>query len=304
MTRSLAFLPYLRVFEAVARLGTLKGAAEELHLSPGAISLQLRKLSERTGATLFEKAGRNVVLTAAGRDFSQAVSHNLRQLSAAARVAGKPGGEGSVQSLKVSLPTALGIAWLTSAIVDFAESRGIANLTINEGVTQDQVAWDSNDLAIVYDNPPFQGRSWQLLSEVKLRPVCSPTLFPRLDLQHRDRALSGVALLHEDDGDEWAKWAAAARISLQGSTKVRVPSVAHAVASAVQGKGIALASDVLTRGYLGDGQLIQPFPTAINASRAYYLLWAVDRADDLLLQALITQLLDELKPELLISTRN
>lgn len=297
MTRSLAFLPYLRVFEAVARLGTLKGAAEELHLSPGAISLQLRKLSERTGATLFEKAGRNVVLTSAGRDFSQAVSHNLRQLSQAARAAGRPAGDSPVQSLKVSLPTALGIAWLSSAVVEFAESRGIASVTINEAVTHDQVAWERNDIAVVYDNPPFQGRSWQLLSEVRLRPVCSPTLFPRLDLQHRERALAGTTLLHEDDGDEWAKWAAAARVSLQGSARVRVPSVAHAVASAVQGKGIALASDVLTRGYLGDGQLIQPFPTAINASRAYYLLWAIDRADDQLLQSLIVRLLDLLKSE-------
>ncbi|MHA6686876.1 LysR family transcriptional regulator [Mesorhizobium sp. A556] len=291
MTRSLAFLPYLRVFEAVARLGTLKGAAEELHLSPGAISLQLRKLSERTGATLFEKAGRNVILTSAGRDFSQAVSHNLRQLSQAARAAGRPVGDGPVQSLKVSVPTALGIAWLSSAVVEFAESRGIASVTINEAVTHDQVAWESNDIAVVYDNPPFQGRSWQLLSEVKLRPVCSPTLFPRLDLQRRERALTGTTLLHEDDGDEWAKWAAAARISLQGSARVRVPSVAHAVASAVQGKGIALVSDVLTRGYLGEGHLIQPFPTAINASRAYYLLWAIDRADDQLLQSLIVRLL-------------
>ncbi|MDW6023241.1 LysR family transcriptional regulator [Mesorhizobium sp. BAC0120] len=293
----MAFLPYLRVFEAVARLGTLKAAAEELHLSPSAISLQLRKLSECTGIQLFEKAGRNVELTLAGRDFSQSVSHNLRQLSAAARAAKKSGEDGRTVSLGVSLPTALGTAWATRAVVEFAETKGIANLIINEAIMHDQVAWENNDVAIVYDNPPFKGRAWQLLSEVKLQPVCSPTLFPRLDLHHRDRAVSGIPLLHEDSGDEWAKWAAAARVSLQGSLRVKVPSVAHTVASAVQGKGIALVSDVLTRDHLGHGQLIQPFPTAINASRAYYLVWAVDRADDQLLQSLVARLLDLIKVE-------
>lgn len=294
MVRPLAFLPYLRVFEAVSRLGTLRAAAEELHLSPSAVSLQLRKLNEVTGLVLFERSGRNVALTTAGRDFSQAVSQALGQLSAAVRLSGGPAAEGTVRSLSVSLPTALGVAWVSSAVVEFAESRGIANVVINEAITAEEVDWEHSDIAIVYDNPPFHGRWWQLLSEVRLRTVCSPILFPRLDLQHRDRKLNGVTLFHEDDGQEWSRWAIAARVDLQGSARVRVPSVAHAVASAVQGRGTALVSNVLTRSYLGEGRLIQPFPTAINAARAYYFLCATERADDPLLQAFVGRIIEVL----------
>lgn len=296
MARPLAFLPYLKVFEAVARLGTLRGAADELHLSPSAISLQLRKLGDATGIVLFERDGRNVALTEAGRDFSRTVSQALAQLSMAVRDSGRHDGHDHARSLSVSLPTALGVAWLSGAVVEFAESRGISNLIINEAIVADAVDWERSDIAVVYDNPPFAGRWWQLLSEVRLKTVCSPVLFPRLDLQHRERRLNGITLLHEDDGQEWNKWAIAARVDLQGSARVRVPSVAHAVASAVQGRGIALLSDVLTGSYLNEGRLIQPFSTAINAARAYYFVAATDRADDPLLQAFVTRIAEFLKP--------
>ena len=256
----------------------------------------MRKLGDATGIVLFERNGRNVALTEAGRDFSRTVSQALAQLSMAVRDSGRHDGHAHARSLSVSLPTALGVAWLSGAVVEFAESRSISNLIINEAIVADAVDWERSDIAVVYDNPPFAGRWWQLLSEVQLKTVCSPVLFPRLDLQHRERRLNGITLLHEDDGQEWNKWAIAARVDLQGSARVRVPSVAHAVASAVQGRGIALLSDVLTGSYLNEGRLIQPFSTAINAARAYYFVAATDRADDPLLQAFVTRIAEFLKP--------
>lgn len=296
MARFLRYLRYLPAFETVFRLGSIRGAAEELNLSPSAVSLQLKKLSEATGIVLFERAGRNVLPTPAGRDFSQAVALMLSQLDAAAQASRDRDSVAQQRSLAVSLPTALGIAWLSGAVVEFAESRSIANLTINEAITATDVDWEANDIAVVYDNPPFPGKYWRLLSEVRLRTVCSPILFPRLDLQRRDRKLNGITLLHEDQGDEWAKWSVAARVSLHGSARVRVDSVAQAVASAVQGRGIALVSDILTRNYLGEGRLIQPFSTSINAAYAYYILCPADRAEDPLLQSLMDRVLEFLRP--------
>ncbi len=296
MSRLPPYLQYLPAFEATARLGGVRHAAEELNLSPSAISLQLKKLSEATGIVLFQKAGRNVALTQAGKDFSQAVAISLGQLDTATRASRKITAGDQPAALSVSVPTALGIAWLTATIVDFAQSNGIANLTINEAITAAAVDWDKNDLAIVYDNPPFTGKYWRSLSEVRLCAVCSPTLFPRLDLRNRDRKLSSVALLHEDDGGEWAKWSVAARIGLEGNTRVRVNSVAQAIASAVQGRGVALVSDVLTRNYLNEGRLIQPFSTTINAAREYYIVCHVDRVGDPVLRALADRVIDQLRP--------
>ncbi|MGJ4856441.1 LysR family transcriptional regulator [Labrys sp. La1] len=292
MARPLVYLQYLPTFEATARLASLRRAAEELNLSPSAVSLQLKKLGEAIGIPLFEKAGRNIALTPAGRDFAQAVAVSLGQLDSAARDCRSRGAATPQQNLSLSLPTALGVAWLSAVVVEFAESRNIANLAINEAITAAEVDWQASDVAIVYDNPPFPGRYWRLLSEVRLRTVCSPILFPRLDLQHRERKLNGITLLHEDRGEEWARWAVAARVNLQGSASVRVASVAQAVASAVQGQGLALVSDVLTRNLLREGRLIQPFATSINAAAAYYILCSVDRAEEPLLQALMERLVE------------
>jgi len=296
MGRLAPYLQYLPAFEATARLGGVRHAAEELNLSPSAISLQLKKLSDATGISLFQKSGRNVALTEAGKDFSQAVAISLGQLDTATRASRTITSGGQPASLSISVPTALGIAWLTATIVDFAETQGIANLTINEAITAAEVDWEKNDLAIVYDNPPFAGKSWRSLGEVRLCAVCSPTLFPRLDLRNRDRKLSSVALLHEDDGGEWAKWSIAARIGLDGNTRVRVNSVAQAIASAVQGRGVALVSDVLTRNYLTEGRLIQPFSTTINAAREYYIVCQVDRASDPVLRVLADRVLEHMRP--------
>jgi LysR family glycine cleavage system transcriptional activator len=296
MSRLPPYMQYLPAFEATARLGGVRLAAEELNLSASAISLQLKKLTEATGIVLFQKSGRNVVLTHSGKDFFQAVALSLGQLDTATRASRKTTASDQPTSMSVSVPTALGIAWLTAAIVDFAQSHGIANLTINEAVTAAEVNWEKNDLAIVYDNPPFTGKYWRSLSEVRLCAVCSPTLFPRLDLRHRERKLNSVALLHEDDGGEWTKWSIAARIGLEGNTRVRVSSVAQAIASAVQGRGVALVSDVLTRNYLSEGRLIQPFSTTINAAREYYIVCHVDRTNDPLLRALADRLVEQLRP--------
>ena len=295
MSRLPPYLQYLPAFEATARLGGVRHAAEELHLSPSAVSLQLKKLSDATGIVLFQKSGRNVVLTHAGKDFSQAVALSLGQLDTATRASRQNTSGDQPAALSVSVPTALGIAWLTAAVVDFAESHGISNLTINEAITAAEVDWERNDLAIVYDNPPFTGKYWRSLSEVRLYAVCAPTLFPRLDLRHRERKLSSVALLHEDDGGEWAKWSVAARIGFENNTRVRVNSVAQAIASAVQGRGVALVSDVLTRNYLSEGRLIQPFSTTINAAREYYIVCHVDRANEPVLRALGDRLVEQLR---------
>lgn len=217
----------------------------------------------------------------------------LGQLESAARFSRRSDLGALPPSLVVSLPTALGVAWLSSTVIAFAESHKIPSLTIHEALAAGDVDWKTTDLAVVYDNPPFPGRHWQLLSEVRLRTVCSPVLFPKLDLQQRSR-LNGVTLIHEDKGEEWTKWALAARISLHGSTHVRVESVAQAIASAVQGHGIALVSNVLTQNLLSQGHLIQPFTTSTNAARGYYILCPPERADDPLLQSLTERILARL----------
>jgi LysR family transcriptional regulator, glycine cleavage system transcriptional activator len=295
VSQRLTFLHYLPAFEAVVRLGSVRGAAQELNLSPSAVSLQMRKLAEATAIPLFVKQGRNVALTRAGEEFARSVLVTLGQFELATRAAHDVDGADRPNSLAVSVPTGLGIAWLSGELVAFAEKLGIPDLTLNEAIRAEDVDWETNDAAVVYDNPPFPGLRWRSLGEVRLRTVCSPILFPKLELQHRDRKLNGITLLHEDDGEEWARWAVAARISLVGSGRVKVATIAQAVASAAQGHGIALVSDILARGYLAAGRLIQPFQTSINAARAYYVLCREERSQEPLIQSLFDEIADAVR---------
>jgi LysR family glycine cleavage system transcriptional activator len=295
VTNKLAFLPYLRAFEAVSRLGTLRGAADELHLSPSAISLQLKKLSNITGVQLFARTGRNVTLTETGHEFYQSVSDALGTLADLVRLAVEREGEPKERSLSVSLPPSIGIAWLTAAIVEFATSRNMTSLSINQAVTCAEVDWHANDIAVVYDQPPFPGKRWELLSEVRLCAVCAPTLLGRMDLHSRDRKLHGFALLHEDGGEQWSRWSLAARVKLSDNIRVKVPSAAHAIAAAVQGKGIALLSDVVSQAHLAEGSLVRPFATTLEATNAYFLVWKVESSAAELTTALAEYLRGYLK---------
>ncbi|WP_295808803.1 LysR family transcriptional regulator [uncultured Nitratireductor sp.] len=290
MIRRVPYLQYLPAFDAVARCGSVRTAAEQLNLSPGAVSLQIKKLSDSIGVPLFERSGRALRLSSAGKSFAHSVSSCLDQVEAAERVARESALSDEPAILRVSIPTGLGVAWLSAALISFAQERGVPELTINESITAREVDWQNNDVAVVYGNPPFPGVRWELLYNVKLRTVCSPTLFPFLELQRRNHTLRGITLLHEDDGSEWDRWAMAARTRLEGSQFVKVGSLAQAVASATQGKGIALASDILTRTLHREGRLIQPFSTTIKAAGSYYILFPNDRG----LSTRMTSLLQDL----------
>lgn len=147
--KALHFLPYIRAFEAVARIGSVRQAADELGLSPGAVSLQLRRLSETTGLTLLEKSGRNIKLTAAGREFAQTVSHAIGNLAAAVEDGTDRRLESHQRKLTVSLPPALAIAWMAGLLVQFAGARGVTDLSMRNCIRASDVVWDDVDLAVV-----------------------------------------------------------------------------------------------------------------------------------------------------------
>ena len=283
MRRSVAFLPYLRAFDAVARLGSVRAAADELALSPGAVSLQLRRLAETTGLVLFERAGRGLALTFAGREFARAVARGLGELEdavGASRTVAPP------RALTVALPPALGMAWLSAAVIEHAQDRGVTRLAIRSCVRAAEVDWSVVDMAVVYDNPPFADLWWTPMSGVRLRAVCSPVLYPQLARAARERRLDGLTLLHEDEGGEWRRWSRAAGIGLDGAGDAFLPSVGQAVSGALAGRGLALVSDVFVGRDLAAGRLLQPFAATIPASQAYYFVAPPQAADDEALAAL------------------
>ncbi len=287
MSRQRHLLPYLRAFEAVARLQSVRLAGSELGLSPGAVSLQLKKLATELGAPVFEKDGRGLRLTPAGQSLAEVVARALGEIQNAAATATQTP-KRKARHLTVAIPPALGAAWLAGALIDFRNQFGVDELRVQQCIHVEDVDWSTADLAVVFDRPPWPGLYWRLLTEVPLRPVCAPNLFQRIMARRREPRLDDFTLLHEDDGSAWRRWCKVAGAKSKSVTHVHFTGVIHAVAAAIEGHGLALVSEAIVWPHLRDGRLIQPFATAMPAPQAYYLACRENRATD----PVLTQLSD------------
>ena len=267
---SYRYLPYLRCFESVARCGSLRAAAMDLSLSPGAVSLQLKKLSHACGLDLFVRDGRRLVLSPDGRTFHDIVRRSLADLDRGAF------GDGVMHAqpdrFRLSVPPSLGMAWLTSVVIDACRARGIISVTVSSGTDAASLDWAYLDMAVVYDQPPFKNLWWSLLREARLRTVCAPNILLAMPVKEGSRTLFSQTLLHEDEGQEWTRWSMTAGVLLDGTMNVYLPSIMQAVRSAMDGQGLALVSDTLVGDDLRHGDLVQPFTTMIPGSRAYYFI--------------------------------
>jgi len=278
-----AALSYVRAFEAVGRRGSVRLAADELHVTPGAVSQQLRKLQVELGVALVERDGRRLRLTVAGRTLMAASGAALGELSRcidslATRAAGR-----DRRRFVVSVPLSLGVSWLIPRMFAFLELANIAEVDVRHATSAADVDWRGVDAALVYDNPPFSGFWWEKLSDVQLRPVMSPRLL-QSGVFESPQAFTRERLLHEDDGSEWRRWLAAARVTRTADRHAFFDSLVMVLAAAEAGHGVALVSDFVTHEAVGAGRLVAPQLLSIPASRGYFLLAPADRAHDPLLR--------------------
>lgn len=286
-----AALQHFRAFEAVGRLGSLRRAADELHVTPGAVSQQLRKLQDELGVTLLEKDGRRLRLTDAGRQLMAASGVALGELTGclnglATRAAGR-----DRRRMVLSVPLSLGVSWLLPRLFGFLELAGIAELDLRHATGAADVDWRGVDAALVYDNPPFPGFWWEKLSDVQLRPVMSPRLWQASGFESAE-AFTRQRLLHEDDGSEWRRWLSAARVSRAADRNAHFDSLVMVLAAAEAGDGVALVSDFVTHEAVRMGRLVAPQILSIPASRGYYLLGPDARTHDPLLRRFAAWLRD------------
>lgn len=276
-------LHYLRAFEAVARLGFVRAAAAEMHVTPGAVSQQIRALEDSVGLQLFIRDRNRLRLSQAGEDLRASSVRVFGELKACF--------DGMAQAhddrprkLTISAPPDFSVLWLTPAIFEFAEGAGIETLRTLTAREMAQIDWRSVDVALVYDTPPWPGYRWQSLGDLTLRPVCSPMLVNGPAGLRANQDLFDHCILHEDDGGEWQRWFNAAGMAGKPWRSAHFQSFTMAMLSAVEGHGIALASTLMAYDYLRAGRLIQPFAKAIPASKSYHWVCLESRSEEFLIR--------------------
>ncbi|MEL7027885.1 MAG: transcriptional regulator GcvA [Pseudomonadota bacterium] len=274
--RRLPPLNALRAFEAAARHLSFTKAAEELNVTPGAISQQVKALEDFVGAPVFRRHKRALLLT----DEAQASLPVLREaFDKLAEAAGALAQSDQGGRLAVSVAPSFAAKWLVPRIDDFHERHPDIEVWISADMDVVDFAKDEVDMAIRYGGGQYPHlRVERLLSE-KVIPVCSPSLLIGDHPLKTPEDLRQHTLLHDGspDNDEscptWPMWLKAAGVDgVDASRGPRFNQSSLVIEAAVAGKGVALAKSQLAVADLEAARLAIPFDMSVPIHFAYYLV--------------------------------
>lgn len=291
MPATLPPLYTLQAFVAAARVGSLTGAAAELHLTQSAVSRQIGLLEQHFGCPLFVRGARGLTLSAEGAQLLPAVQAAFKTLAQA--------GDALMQArgvLTLQLPPTFASRWFLPRLPLLRAALPELELRIATHWAEAPDFGRPDVDAVIAHGPG----GWPQLVEVPLMrevltPLCAPAL--RARLRHVDD-LAGVTLLHPDpQRREWTQWLAAAgtRGITPRSGQV-FDTVDMALSAAVRGQGVAIADPVLLREALDDGVLVMPFKRRVASGMSYFLTYPAERADSRKLAAFRAWLLAQFEP--------
>jgi LysR family glycine cleavage system transcriptional activator len=274
MSHRLPPLNALRAFEAAARHGSFARAADELAVTPAAISQQIRLLEADLGVSLFNRLPRGLTLTEAGRgglpELGKAFGHLARA------VEDMRGGSVAGPLVISSLPS-FAHRWLTPRLPGFVAAHPDIELTVRAEVRNVDFARDPVDVGLRYGKGFYPGLHCRLVLTEEVFPVCAPSLIHGRKPLRRLEDLRHHTLLHERASDEpsldWSTWLREAGIG--GMEAVRGPGFTDGtmlVEAAVRGMGVALGRSALVADELLAGRLVRPIPQARPADFAYYVV--------------------------------
>lgn len=265
-------LSAVRLFEAASRSLSFKGAAEELHLTPSAISHGVQTLEEWLGVELFIRSQRGLTLTDAGRAFFGPVQEAFAGL---AHATGRMPGRKAAGTLSVTVAPTFGSRWLIPRLTRFTERYPDIIVVIDTERRQVDLPAAGIDLAIRMSPEERPGGTWLRLVREAFVPVCSPDFLARHGEVAIDQLLRRAPLIHVTAASEdWDRWFSqdgkAAPSSSQQSLKF--DTIRMAMDAAAQGLGIALGRKPLVDDDLTTGRLVEIGGPPRQGTTCYWLV--------------------------------
>ncbi|ALL68592.1 Transcriptional regulatory protein [Paraburkholderia caribensis MBA4] len=271
MNRKLPPFPALRAFEAAARHNSFTAAANELHVTHGAISRQVAALEAWVGVQVFHRNGKRVRLTEDGRRYLSKVQDAFDSIAAATD---QLRDTGVVHVLRVNALPTFAMKWLLPRLSQF--QRMAPNVELRLATSNEPVeTLDSFDVAVRRGPAHWPNcASGQFLDESEI-PVCSPALLKRLPIHTADD-LARHVLLHSDTRpDAWHHWLQAAGVKAKCRKKQSFDHFYLALQAAVDGLGVALGPLPLLDDELASGRLVTPLEGPRIDARGYW--WVARR---------------------------
>ena len=278
----------LRAFEAAARHLSFKNAARELHVTPGAVSHQVKLLEESLGIPLFRRLTRALELTPEGQALLPKVQEGLRNLAEAVE---RVRTRGEARTLTVMAPPNFAARWLVPRLARFTDRNPGLDLHVasrtamidgrgDPGASPSPEASEVAPLAMVrFGDGRYPGARVDEVFSAVYVPVCSPRLLRGARALRKPDDLRNHTLLHDDTVVEegarpsWGAWLDSVGVrDIDATRGTHFTDASLSLEAAREGLGVALAMKPLVRSEIEAGRLVMPFDLSSPATYSYYLV--------------------------------
>ena len=285
MDQRLPSLKALRAFETMARHLSLTKAARELHVTPAAVSHQIKALEADLGVSLLRRVGGEFVLTEIAQVALPVLSSGFEQIAEAAR---RLRADQARHFLTLSVGPTFAASWLVRRLGAFKAAFPEIDVRLETTDRMTDFVRDGVDVAIRFGSGNYPGLQAIRLFDEEIFPVCSPGLLERGPPLVEPADLAGHSLLHVDwtlgqhagDTLDWQMWLRAAGAEqVDAARGARFSHSNLALQAAIDGQGVALGSGSLAGDDLAAGRLVRPFEVTLPLNFAYYLVYPEDLAE-------------------------
>ena len=268
----------LRTFCVAARHGSFREASEELHVTASAVSHQIKSLEDELGAPLFERIGRDSVLTSTGESLYADVSPLIEQLDSV--VTGHKSGVVR-SSIRISVQPFFASEYFVPRLSEFAVRHPEIDIQVGTSDESTEKHPADSDLSIrLFRSPPTDMPS-SLLFPLRMLPAGSPDFKKNMTVKKKKIVSEFPIIVHESRPDAWAKWAEASGIQIPDNTKViRLDSMIAIVRAAQRGIGAALVPVPVGKLWFDEGSIVRLFNKELVADVGYYLVTKEDKVSD------------------------
>ncbi len=271
-------LSALRAFEAAARLMSFSKAADELNVTPAAISHQIHALEQDLGVRLFNRLNRSVELTASARVLLPGLSESFAGIQASVR---RLRAHNDTGTLTVTASPSFAAKWLVVRLNRFQERWPDIDVRISATDNVVDLSTGDFDIAIRYGGGRYPGLEVEPLLKNEVFPACSPRLLEHGPPLHTPDDLRRHALIHDQAVDRdplapsWPMWLKAAGVTgFSGTSGITFSASYLALDAAIAGHGVVLATSTIAAADLAAGRLVRLFSLALPDLFAYYIVTA------------------------------
>jgi LysR family glycine cleavage system transcriptional activator len=266
--RRLPNLAALRAFEAAARHENFSRAAEEIHVTHGAVSHQVRGLEEELGVALFVRKGKRLAVTAEGQRFAAVVRKSLMEIAVAAEALKATAGQ---KRLTITAMPSFAARWLAPRLGNFIDLYPDVEVVLQSSGQLVDLERQAVDVGIRFGAGNYPGLTVEKLMSDYYYPAVSPR-FNGGKLPATPHELGQYHLLRGDD-EPWLPWLRAAGTDVaEPSGGIVFHDLAMLIRAAANGDGIALARHVIVMQEIASGELVRLFDTAVKCPYAYYFV--------------------------------